>query len=74
MYIMHKLLISNFANMSFNAIRENKILTKISEFTVQSNLDYSKCQGPQGSLRIIGSSNDPKREFSDIFEKSLILS
>ena len=24
----------NFANMSFNAIRENKILTKISEFTV----------------------------------------
>ena len=26
--------ILNVANMSFNAIRENKILTKISEFTV----------------------------------------
>ena len=26
----------NVANMSFNAIRENKILTKISEFTVSA--------------------------------------
>ena len=36
---------------------------------VQSNLDYSKCQGPQESFRIIGSSNDQNREFSDIFGK-----
>ena len=33
---------------------------------VQSNLDYSKCQGPQESFRIIGSSNDRKREFSEL--------
>ena len=31
---MPKLLIFNMENMSFNAIRENKILAKISEFTV----------------------------------------
>ena len=31
---MPKLRISNTENMSFNAIRENKILAKISEFTV----------------------------------------
>ena len=37
---------------------------------LQSNLDYSKCQGPQESFRIIGSSNDRNREFSDIFGKS----
>ena len=37
---------------------------------IQSNLDYSKCQGPQQSFRIIGSSNDRKREFSDIFGKA----
>ena len=37
---------------------------------VQSNLDYSKCQGPHESFRIIGSSNDRKREFSDIFGKA----
>ena len=37
---------------------------------IQSNLDYSKCQGPQESFRIIGSSNDRKREFSDIFGKA----
>ena len=36
---------------------------------IQSNLDYSKCQGPQESFRIIGSSNDRNREFSDIFGK-----
>ena len=41
---------------------------------VQSNLDYSKYQGPQESFRIIGSSNDRKREFSDIFGKARILS
>ena len=41
---------------------------------VQSNLDYSKCQGPQESYRIIGSSNDRKREFWDIFGKARILS
>ena len=38
---------------------------------IQSNLDYSKCQGPQESFRKIGSSNDRKREFLDIFEKAL---
>ena len=31
---MHMLQILNVANMSFNAISENKILAKISEFTV----------------------------------------
>ena len=31
---------------------------------IQSNLDYSKCQGPQESFRIIGSSNDRNRVFS----------
>ena len=41
---------------------------------IQSNLNYSKCQGPQESFRIIGSSNDRKREFSDIFGKDQILS
>ena len=34
MYIMHKSRISLVANMSFNAIHENKILAKISKFTV----------------------------------------
>ena len=34
-YVSHALVaIFNVANMSFNAIRENKILAKISEFTV----------------------------------------
>ena len=42
----------------------------ISTFIVQSNLDYTKWQGPQESFRIIGSSNDRKREFSDIFGKA----
>ena len=37
---------------------------------IQSNLDYSKCQGPHESFRIIGSSNDRKQEFSDIFGKA----
>ena len=40
----------------------------------QSNLDYSKCQGPQESFRIIGSSNDRNRKFSDIFGKARMLS
>ena len=34
-YVNHALVANfNVANMSFNAIRENKILAKISEFTV----------------------------------------
>ena len=41
---------------------------------LQSNLDYSKYQGPQESFRIIGSSNDRKQEFSDIFVKARMLS
>ena len=41
---------------------------------IQSNLDYSKCQGPQESFRIIGSTNDRKQEFSDIFGKAPMLS
>ena len=32
---------------------------------IQPNLDYSKCKGPQESFRIISSSNDRKREFSE---------
>ena len=34
MYIMPKSQISNVANMSFDDIRENKLLAKISEFIV----------------------------------------
>ena len=34
---MSKSRILNMLNMSFNGIHENKILTKISEFTVQYN-------------------------------------
>ena len=41
---------------------------------IQSNLDYSKCKGPQESFQIIGSSNDRKRESSDIFGKARMLS
>ena len=41
---------------------------------LQSNLDYSKCQGPQESFRIIGSSNDRNWKFSDIFGKAQMLS
>ena len=44
------------------------------EVILQSNLDYSKWQGPQDSFRIIGSSNDRKHEFSDIFRKARMLS
>ena len=40
----------------------------------QSNLDYSKYQGTQESFRLIGSSNDRKRESSDIFGKARMLS
>ena len=40
------------------------------DIKIQSNLDYSKCQGPQESFRIIGSSNDRNRKFSDIFGKA----
>ena len=36
MYVNHALVaIFNAANMSFNAIRENKILAKVSKFTVK---------------------------------------
>ena len=42
--------------------------------SIQSNLDYSKCQGPHESFRMIGSSNDRKREISDIFGKARMLS
>ena len=34
---------------------------------VQSNLDYSKCQGPPDFLHIIGSSNFRNRYFSEMF-------
>ena len=34
--------------------------------TLQSNLDYSKCQGPPDFLRIIGSSNFRNRYFSEM--------
>ena len=47
---------------------------KIPEDNIQSNLDYSKCQGTQESFRIIGSLNDRKREFSHIFGKAPMLS
>ena len=38
-----------------------------SPFQVQSNLDYSKCQGPPDFLRIIDSSNLRNRYFSEMF-------
>ena len=41
---------------------------------LQSNLDHSKCQGPQESFRIICSLNDRNQEFSDIFGKTQMLS
>ena len=41
---------------------------------LQSNLYYSNCQGLQESFRIIGSSNDRKREFLDILGKARMLS
>ena len=34
---------------------------------LQSNLDYSKCQGPPDFLRIIDSSNFRNRYFSEMF-------
>ena len=34
---------------------------------IQSNLDYSKCQGPPDFLRIIDSSNFRNRYFSEMF-------
>ena len=34
---------------------------------IQSNLDYSKCQGPPDFLRIIGSSNFRNWYFSEMF-------
>ena len=37
------------------------------EWLIQSNLDYSKCQGPPYFLRIIGSSNFRNRYFSEMF-------
>ena len=36
-------------------------------FQVQSNRDYSKCQGPPDFLRIMGSSNFRNRYFSEMF-------
>ena len=41
----------------------------VAHFILQSNLDYSKCQGPHESFRIIGSLNDRNREFLEISEK-----
>ena len=46
---------------------------RVKQIYIQSNLDYSKCQGPQESFRIIGSSNDRKQEFSDLFGKAWML-
>ena len=37
------------------------------ELNIQSNLDYSKCQGPPDFLRIIGTSNFRNRYFSEMF-------
>ena len=34
---------------------------------IQSNLDYSKCQGPPDFLRITGSSNFRNQYFSEMF-------
>ena len=42
--------IFNVAYMSFNAIRENKILAKISEFTVQNSQPYTYCINVDGEI------------------------
>ena len=55
-------------------MRRVQHICKMECYQVQSNLDYSKCEGPQESFRIIGSSNDRKREFSDFFGKARMLS
>ena len=47
-----------------------RLTLDVSDFDIQSNLDYSKSQGLQESFRIIVSSDDRKREFSDIFGKA----
>ena len=64
MVTKHRLfdMIERLLTMTFNQTT-HKVLQ------LQSNLDYSKCQGPQESFRIIGSSNDRKREFLDFSEK-----
>ena len=49
---------SNFAHFK---------VTTVSHVCIQSNLDYSKCQGPPDFLRIIGSSNFRNRYFSAMF-------
>ena len=54
--------------------RENIFHFELYVNIIQSNLDYSKCQRPQESFRIIGSSNDRNQEFSDIFGKTRMLS
>ena len=46
--------------ISFNSIDKKTI-------QIQSNLDYSKCQGPPDFLRIIGSSNFQNRYFLEMF-------
>ena len=53
-YIMPKSRISNVANMSLNAIRDNKDLAKISEFTVndQANTTVSQKRNLQGNCSI----------------------
>ena len=42
-------------------------LSSIVNSDIQSNLDYSKCQGPPDFLRIIDSSNFRNRYFSEMF-------
>ena len=42
-------------------------MTEVKVIDLQSNLDYSKCQGPPDFLRIIGSSNFRYRYFSEMF-------
>ena len=45
----------------------SKLVKSLSDILVQSNLDYSKCQGPPDFLRIIGCSNFRNRYFSEMF-------
>ena len=54
--------ISNVANMSFSAIRENKTLAKISEFTVNQHEHLSKAVSHichKYKFSCAGPSNDP---------------
>ena len=58
--------ISDIITNNFSVIHYN-VLNAVQKIDIQSNLDYSNCQGPPDFLRIIGSSNFRNRYFSEMF-------